>query len=112
MLGEISVKTADAEVPLTATRGCDSGAPPSTDSVTLPVGVVPGVLTVTVTTPFALNVTVGAVIDVVVTGLRLTVVVAVPVLFALLGSEANEAVALSVRIVPPARAGFVATVSV
>ncbi len=50
----MSVNVAEAEVPLTGARGCDSGAPPSTESVTFPVGVVPGVLTVTVTTPLAL----------------------------------------------------------
>src|SRR5260221_4265185 len=43
---------------------------------------------------------------------RLTVVVAVPVLFAVLGSEANDAVALSVMVVPPARDGLVFTVVV
>ncbi len=39
-------------------------------------------------------------------------VVAVPVLFAVLGSEANDAVALSVRVVPPASDALVFTVSV
>jgi hypothetical protein len=46
--------------------GCVVAAPPSTLNVTLPVGAPPVELTVTVTFPFALYVTAGALIVVVV----------------------------------------------
>jgi hypothetical protein len=46
--------------------GCETGVPLSTVSVTFPVGVPPDELTVTVTLPFALYVTPGALTAVVV----------------------------------------------
>ena len=59
-------KLVTVKVLLPFVRACETGAPPSTVSITFPVGVPPDEVTVTVTLPFALYVTVGALTAVVV----------------------------------------------
>src|SRR5580765_6809543 len=90
----MSVNVAVADVAVAGESVWVSGAPPSTISETLPVGATPAALTVTVTTPFAGNVTVGALTVVVVFGLNCTAVVAVAELLALFGSDADDAEAV------------------